>query len=294
MKRSIDGLISGIIGLVVGEGVNGGEAGPGDAFLHALDEFSAGATMAQRKNAQALFRQLSGAICNVEHDIASNGERAVIERVLADGDVAFDVGANKGAWARAALTAAPGAKVHCFELIPETAKVLAESLRGLANVQVNACGLAEAPGECEAFFVRERTELSGLYLLHRNHTPERVKCRLTTGDLYAQRMKIDRVRFLKIDCEGYDYNVLEGCRDLLRHKRVDVVQFEYGYANIPARRLLADFYERLVGLGYAVGKLYPDGVDFKPYEAVDENFLGPNYVACLASDSDLMQRLRAF
>lgn len=303
MKRSVDRLISGIIGLVTqdsqdGQGLQGtgggGAANPGEAFMRALGGVFAGASMEQRKNAQALCRRIMAAAGNVEYDIALNGERALIERVCAAGDVVFDVGANQGAWTRTVLEAAPGAFVHCFELIPRTAAALEEALRGLPDVRVNKCGLAEAPGEREAFHVEERSELSGLYRVHGAFAPKRVMCRLTTGDLYAERMKIERIRLLKLDCEGYDYSVLEGCQRLLKKRRVDVVQFEYGYANIQARHLLVDFHERLEGLGYVLGKLYPDGVDFKPYEVTDEDFLGPNYVACRGDDAALRERLTAF
>ena len=293
MKRDADKLVQDIIAAVTGGQAADGHAA-GEVFLRALGSALSGATMEQRGRVQALCRQIMGAACNVEYDIAANGEQALITKVCGDGDVVFDVGANQGAWTRAVLDAAPNASVHCFELIPQTAKALAQTLHGLPNVKVNACGLADAPGDTEAFFVEARSELSGLFCLHGNHEPARVKCRLTTGDLYAERLRIERIRLLKVDCEGYDYNVLEGFRTLLRQKRIDVVQFEYGYANIAARRLLADFYDRLGGLGYALGKLYPDGVDFKAYDVADENFLGPNYVACRASDAALMTRLRRF
>lgn len=35
---------------------------------------------------------------------------------------------------------------------------------------------------------------------------------------------------------------------------------------------------------YAVGKIYPDYVDFRDYDLGDEDFLGPNYLASQVGD----------
>jgi hypothetical protein len=45
--------------------------------------------------------------------------------------------------------------------------------------------------------------------------------------------------------------------------------------------------------GYVTGRLYPDGVDFKPYSMWDDHFRMGNYVAARAQDP-LMQRLARF
>jgi hypothetical protein len=36
-----------------------------------------------------------------------------------------------------------------------------------------------------------------------------------------------------------------------------------------------------------VGKIYPDYVDFRDYDLSDEDFLGPNYLACRVGDGAL-------
>ena len=55
--------------------------------------------------------------------------------------------------------------------------------------------------------------------------------------------------------------------------------------------LLIDFYEHLVPLGYQVGKLHRDHVEFRPYRFNDENFFGPNYVAVHSSRADVIGHL---
>ena len=91
----------------------------------------------------------------------------------------------------------------------------------------------------------------------------------------------------KIDVEGGEHLVLKGFDD---YDNITVIQFEYGLHNIYSRFLLRDFYELLSD--FEIGKLYPNGVDFRPYHASDEDFLGPNYVAVNRRASDLLRLLR--
>ena len=50
--------------------------------------------------------------------------------------------------------------------------------------------------------------------------------------------------------------------------------------NLTTRVFLADFHAWFAARGYRVGKLYPEGVAFKDYDLDDEDFTGPNYIAC--------------
>jgi hypothetical protein len=42
-----------------------------------------------------------------------------------------------------------------------------------------------------------------------------------------------------------------------------------------------------------VGKIFPNGVEFREYELADEDFMGPNYLACRAARDDYVQALGA-
>ena len=86
--------------------------------------------------------------------------------------------------------------------------------------------------------------------------------------------------------------VLKGFGELLERGAIRVIQFEYGRVNIESHFLLKDFYKLLSGFGYVLGKIYPTEVLFKDYEYTDEDFLGPNYLAVLRTETALIQRLR--
>jgi hypothetical protein len=52
-------------------------------------------------------------------------------------------------------------------------------------------------------------------------------------------------------------------------------------------------YDLLRSSGYTIGRLYPEGVDFKPYSIWDDHFRMGNYIAA-QMDDPLTQRLARF
>jgi len=91
--------------------------------------------------------------------------------------------------------------------------------------------------------------------------------------------------------EGAERLVLKGFSEALDAGRIDVIQFEYGKVAILTHFLLKDFYELFEDKGYAVGKIFPDHVDFRPYKLEDEDFLGPNYLAVRRERADIIEAL---
>ena len=75
---------------------------------------------------------------------------------------------------------------------------------------------------------------------------------------------------------------------------IDLVQFEYGQVSILNRFLLADFYKFFRERYFVVGKIFSNHVDFHDHDLSDENFVGPNYLACRRSSPDLVQALSGF
>jgi len=71
-----------------------------------------------------------------------------------------------------------------------------------------------------------------------------------------------------------------------------MIQFEYGYISILTKKLLVDFYELLTPLGFEIGKLTPQGVQFKNYQLWDEDFKGPDYIAVHKSCPQLIAAVK--
>lgn len=239
---------------------------------------------------------------NKQYDVDLNGEALLLQRLRPfKPAVLFDIGANVGEWSRAALDAIPTAHVHAFEIAPATAKTLTQDMaRFGSRITINTCGLGAREGEIKLYFSPESStaastvpgvvELSALD--HGISRIEEVMTRITTGDRYLQENRIAQIDLLKIDVEGAEWDVLEGFSGAFADRKIQMVQFEYGLLNLRTRKLLGDYWQFFTERGFAVGKLYPEGVAFKTFDVGDEDFVGPNFIACLNSRADLIEALR--
>ncbi len=139
------------------------------------------------------------------------------QSLLADGDSAIDVGANYGFVSLVlGRCVAPAGRVLSFEIDPRIRAAVAESR--------DASGLAEviqlAPKGAGA------TDTDAL----------------TTVDSAARELSLERIRFLKIDVDGLDFEVLQGAADTLRAWHPVVV--------IEMTRSAEAIYDALAGAGY--------------------------------------------
>lgn len=69
------------------------------------------------------------------------------------------------------------------------------------------------------------------------------------ADEYIQKNNIESIDFLKIDTEGFEFNVIRGFGDKI--KNVKVIQFEYGGTYIDSGDKLKDVVEYLIRYGFA-------------------------------------------
>lgn len=239
---------------------------------------------------------------NCIYDMKTNGESHLLGRLASfNPQVVIDVGANVGDWAVAALEAFPLAVCHAFEISNETAALLLTNATAFEKrLIVNATGLSDHEGELHVYSVpgvseRTSTLRSALTIGLPEQLSDNISemiGRITTGDAYMSAHDISKIDFLKIDVEGGEMSVFNGFSDAFNRQRIDVVQFEYGTVNLMTRVMLADLYDFLERRNFAVGKLYPEGVAFKPYSIRDEDFLGPNYVACRLERTDIIEAIR--
>lgn len=230
-----------------------------------------------------LAREYSRWYRNCDDDHETNGEAYLLQRLPPLG-IIFDVGANVGTWSRLAGRYHPDAEIHAFELVPETR----ERLKRTTSAIVHDFGLSDVDDTVAVTFYPGETTNSALAGM--TATKERIHSTLSVPVRRLDSIWTGPVDLLKIDVEGAEDRVLDGARDALNEGRISTIQFEYGFANAETRFLLADFYARLSA--YEIGKLFPIGVDFRPYDRTQEDFLGPNYVAVLKSRPDIIEAVR--
>lgn len=223
--------------------------------------------------------------------LGPNGEWLVQDVVLGhavDRPVCvLDIGANVGAWTTRLLAAAAAegvdVQVHAFEPSPRTFEVLVGRIGADDAARVTLVNVAASNTSGTSRFF-EVHELAGSNSLHgiagstEGMTPTDVE--LTTVDDYCASTGIDHVHLMKIDTEGHDLLVLEGASSLVRDHAVDVVQFEYNFRWIGARRYLKDAFDLLSPHGYVIGKVTPGAIEwYRDWSPELETFREANFVA---------------
>lgn len=219
-----------------------------------------------------------------DDDMRTNGEMHLLRRTLPGAQTVFDVGANVGAWVRAALQVNSSANYHCFEPSHGAYEALVRANLP-KNVRANNLGLSDESAEKPLFIFGDCYGINSLYERKGISAPilRQESIQLTTLDAYCERHNIGHVNFVKVDVEGHELAVLRGARRMLSEGRIDVIQFEYGGTYIDARVLLKDVWDYVQGVnsGYSFYKLRGNGLHPTPaYQREFETFNYSNWVIC--------------
>ena len=221
--------------------------------------------------------------------VRSSGEGAFLETLAArwsgrEQVTVFDVGGYSGDYARAVRSAfGPKARIHSFEPNPVMYAGLQEKLAGDAGISCHQLALGDEPGSARLFVDRVGSSRASLveetFSVIERPTMESFEVTVGTLDGVAEAHEVDRIDLLKVDVEGHELSVLRGASGLLGRGAVDVVQFEFGEANLASRTYLRDFLD-LLGSRYAFFRLTARGPVRFDYRTKYEVFaLETNYLA---------------
>lgn len=144
------------------------------------------------------------------HGMYDYNNMQLIKRVLADGGVLVDVGANVGAFSLIA-SEQPKATVVAYEPHPATYKLLRENLRrnGRRNVEAICAAVGNRDGEIRISDTPGSSTTHALSAVDQASDPAiTVPLVRLDGDLARRGRTPDIV---KIDVEGFEYDVLSGC-----------------------------------------------------------------------------------
>lgn len=158
--------------------------------------------------------------------------------LLRPGDIAVDIGAFKGTHAMpmAEATRGPGGAVHAFEANPETATALKPYLArpGREHVILHECAVGAQDGETGYVMALDAPGYSGLQ--QREYDQPNMRTRqvtVRTVRLDTHLARLPRLRFIKIDVEGGEFDALRGAEGLVGRHR-PAISFEFGQRSYKA------------------------------------------------------------
>jgi FkbM family methyltransferase len=213
-------------------------------------------------------------------DPAINGEDWLISLLAPNALTFVDVGANKGDWTNSFLEASSGkAKGILFE--PGTAAIefINQRFDRVNNLEIIDIAVADYVGQTSFFEQPNIGVGSSILSQWVNNFATEKKCKVSTLDIELEKYNWDFCDVLKIDCEGYDFKVIQGASKLIQNHKIGIIQFEYNAPWAFANSTLIAAIDFLNSCKYEVFLLKSSGLYNFNYDNYGEFMEYSNFVA---------------
>jgi len=183
-------------------------------------------------------------------------EKRSIEAILSlikAGDVIYDVGSNCGIYAiPLAKAAGPKGTVVAFEPVSNNYSRLVSNIKanGLSNVVAVRAALGDRPSAQPIYTAGGEGIDTGASLAHHAGSKHEL-VEVFDGDSYRNRVGLPVPRIIKIDVEGFEYNVICGLRSTLRHPTCELLFCELHPHLLPPGVSVKGIMSGLADLGFA-------------------------------------------
>ncbi|MEM6823175.1 MAG: FkbM family methyltransferase [Verrucomicrobiota bacterium] len=145
-------------------------------------------------------------------------------------NIIFDLGANEGQTLRQIVPHFPSATIHSFEPFPSSFETLNLHWGQHTRIHLWEMALGEASGE-SALYLSDDHPSNSLLSYHpefqkNSEPPQTIQVPVTTLDDFCEQHQISQIDLLKMDCQGYELNILKGAQSLLEQKKISVIYSE--------------------------------------------------------------------
>jgi FkbM family methyltransferase len=201
------------------------------------------------------------------------------------GATVFDVGANKGEWARAVRKRVGDVRLFLFE--PQVACAAYLDINGAVLTQA---AVGETEGRAVLHTPGGTAENASLHArgdsYFAKHAFAATEVAIVSIDGFVAAHGIKSVDFMKMDIEGHELFALRGAARALKTGLIRALSFEFGSGNINSRTFFRDYWELLSAHAYEIFRVLPRGriLRILRYDEDLEYFRGvSNYIAVLAA-----------
>ena len=161
--------------------------------------------------------------------------------------IIFDVGSNIGQSLHTYKKRMRQAKIHSFEPSPRTFDVLKVATKRYSQIIYNNVGVG-AENQTSKFYENSNSDLSSFL-----EPKDKIWGKLDlisdidtiTLDKYMEDHSISIIDFLKIDAQGFEYEILKGADNALENGKIKLIQFEIIlgelYENLPRMDILIKY-----------------------------------------------------
>jgi FkbM family methyltransferase len=198
--------------------------------------------------------------------------------------ILFDVGANVGEYSMELSNAFAntGVKIYSFEPSLQTFAAMSKTVSSRKEIIPTNFGLGENNETLKLFTDKSLSGLASVYQRKLDHIGVTMsnseEIRIRKMDDFCKDNNIDNINFVKLDIEGHEYKCLLGAKELLKNKKIDFIQFEFGGCNIDSRTYFQDFWY-LLNEDYHFYRILKNGLrPIANYKETLEIFTTINYL----------------
>ena len=220
-----------------------------------------------------------------------NGEEPLIRLLAPHCKTFIDVGANIGDWTELFLHYHSDCKGMLFEPGNAAFKELTEKFAQLSSVEIIQSAVGSESGEVDFFEEPNAGITSSIVKSFTSANATLVHTQLTTLDAELVARGWNFIDYLKIDTEGFDYQVLLGAKTYLSEKKFGFIQFEYNQPWASANATLLGALNLLNQHGYSCYLIRSDGLYELDYSVYQEYFRYSNFLAVTPERQNLIKPL---
>jgi FkbM family methyltransferase len=174
--------------------------------------------------------------------------------------ILFDVGANRGQTVASFRVHFPSSIIHAFEPSPSTFEHLKRHTAGIQNLHLRNIALG-ANCERKTLIENPQDTVSSLLSPGKDYRWENVSNQtdvdVRTIDNYCDVLGITHIDILKSDTQGFEYEVLKGGLDMLRHHKIHLIYIEMNFLDLyVGMPHFEEIYAFLKDLGFELVSFY--------------------------------------
>lgn len=141
------------------------------------------------------------------------------------GDIAVDVGANMGYYSLW-MSKFTGENGHVFAFEPDEINFDKLNTNIRINELSNRITTVRKAVSNDCGIINFTVGLDAQNHITSNQEGQKVSIDSVNLDFYFKENNIQHIAYLKIDVEGFELNVLQGCPEFMAAKRIDIIQLE--------------------------------------------------------------------
>lgn len=168
-----------------------------------------------------------------------------------DPKLIIDAGANIGSVSKNLNHWFPSADVFAFEPVKSTFNLLVDHTHKISKIHPEQLALGAANEKIELLLNAENT-INSLKVKDLTNSLGKEEIQVIRLDEFIKQKELNTVDILKIDVEGFEFEVLEGCGKL----DINCILLEVGYEREPTKVHFSDVENYMEKLGYQLCGIY--------------------------------------